>query len=96
MESKKNRTVPEPLVKSVPALLPTVVNLLFAPVVGLVYGFVPILGILLLDGGFKLDLAGLETGGKSIVSFSGGISTPGESGISLSSGMDVGRSCSED
>jgi hypothetical protein len=44
----------------------------FVFIVGLLYGFVPILGILMLEGGFKLDLAGLELGGKATISFFGG------------------------
>ena len=46
----------------------------FIFIVGLLYGFALILRILLLKGGFKLDLAGLELGGEATISFFGGTS----------------------
>jgi hypothetical protein len=64
-------------------------------VLGLAYGFVPIRGILLPDTCFKLDLTGLELGGKGDLLLSGGTTPPGEDKASFSSGMEVGRSCAE-
>lgn len=58
--------------------------------VGLAYGFAPMRGILLLDGCFKLDLAGLELDCATGLFLSRGLAKTGESGVSFSSGIDMG------